>query len=165
MVWVGGDVKDHWAPTPAMGWLPPTSSVCPGPIQPGLEHLQGWGTTALWATCVNVTTKWKNLTKYKRWIRIICCFMQTLGSTQSSKHQGPSCFEERSPRVANVLHLSTEEHFKNPYFQMEHQEVGEEAEKSPEICWITKMYLILMLHYKKYHISNRWMNKDTERCN
>jgi len=32
-----------------MGWLPPTSSGYPGPIQPGLEHLQGWGTTALWA--------------------------------------------------------------------------------------------------------------------
>ena len=27
-----------------MGWLPPTSSGCPGPIQPGLGHLQGWGT-------------------------------------------------------------------------------------------------------------------------
>jgi len=27
---------------PAMGWLPPTSSGCPGPIQPGLGHLQGW---------------------------------------------------------------------------------------------------------------------------
>jgi len=26
-----------------MGWLAPISSGCPGPIQPGLEHLQGWG--------------------------------------------------------------------------------------------------------------------------
>uniref|UniRef100_A0A8C3PZG4 lysophospholipase n=1 Tax=Chrysolophus pictus TaxID=9089 RepID=A0A8C3PZG4_CHRPC len=32
-------------PTPAMGWLPP-SSGCPGPIH-GLEHLQGWAPTAL----------------------------------------------------------------------------------------------------------------------
>ena len=41
MAWVG---KALPAPTPAMGWLPPTSSGCPGPIPPGLGYLQGWGT-------------------------------------------------------------------------------------------------------------------------
>jgi len=40
MVWVEGDLKVHPAPTPAVGWVPPTRSGCPGPIQPGLEHLQ-----------------------------------------------------------------------------------------------------------------------------
>ena len=46
MAEVGGDLKDHPIPTPAMGWLPPTSPGSPGLI---LEHLQQWGTTALWA--------------------------------------------------------------------------------------------------------------------
>jgi len=32
-----------------MGWLPPPAQAAQGPIQPGLEHPQGWGTTALWA--------------------------------------------------------------------------------------------------------------------
>jgi len=32
-------------PVPWAG-LPPSSSAALGPIQPGLEHLQGWGTTA-----------------------------------------------------------------------------------------------------------------------
>jgi len=30
--WVGRDLKGHPAPTPAMGWVPLTSSGCPGPI-------------------------------------------------------------------------------------------------------------------------------------
>jgi len=30
MAWVGRDLKDQ-VPAPAMGWLPPTSSGCPGP--------------------------------------------------------------------------------------------------------------------------------------
>jgi len=29
--WVGGDLKGHQSQPPAMGWLPPTSSGCPGP--------------------------------------------------------------------------------------------------------------------------------------
>jgi len=52
MAWVGKDFKVH----EAMGWLPPTSSGCSGSIQPGLEHLQGWGTTALWATYARAST-------------------------------------------------------------------------------------------------------------
>ena len=28
---------------------PPPAQASQGPIQPGPEHLQGWGTTALWA--------------------------------------------------------------------------------------------------------------------
>jgi len=34
---------------PCHGLVASTSSGCPGPIQPGLVHLQGWGTTALCA--------------------------------------------------------------------------------------------------------------------
>ena len=37
------DLTAHPVPPPALGWLPPTTSGCPGPIQPGPEHLQGWG--------------------------------------------------------------------------------------------------------------------------
>ena len=48
-VWVGRGLKAHPAPTPRHGLVAPTSTGCPGPIQPGLEHLQGWGTAALWA--------------------------------------------------------------------------------------------------------------------
>ena len=47
MAWVGRDLKDHTAPTPPPHAGPPTSTFntspgCPGPIQPDLEHLQGW---------------------------------------------------------------------------------------------------------------------------
>jgi len=35
----------HFHP-PAMGWLPPPAQAAQVPIQPGLEHLQGWGSTA-----------------------------------------------------------------------------------------------------------------------
>jgi len=35
-------------PTPAMGWLPPPTQAAQCPIQPSLELLQRWGTTALW---------------------------------------------------------------------------------------------------------------------
>lgn len=40
MVKGGRDLKDHPAPTP-LPWAgtPPSSSGCPGPIQPGLEYL------------------------------------------------------------------------------------------------------------------------------
>lgn len=40
MAWFGQDLKDHLGPTP-VPWagLPITIS---GPIQPGLEYLQGW---------------------------------------------------------------------------------------------------------------------------
>jgi len=43
--WVGRGLKDHPVPT-SLPWagLLSTGSGCPGPIQPHLEHLQGWGT-------------------------------------------------------------------------------------------------------------------------
>ena len=45
MVFVGGDLKDHLVPTPLpQAGLSATSSGCRGPIQPGLECLEGWGT-------------------------------------------------------------------------------------------------------------------------
>uniref|UniRef100_A0A669P1K7 Cadherin EGF LAG seven-pass G-type receptor 3 n=1 Tax=Phasianus colchicus TaxID=9054 RepID=A0A669P1K7_PHACC len=42
---VGGDLKDHLIPTPALGWLPPPAQAAQGPIH-GFEHLQGWGIAA-----------------------------------------------------------------------------------------------------------------------
>ncbi|KAK4821027.1 hypothetical protein QYF61_012113 [Mycteria americana] len=44
MVWVGRDLTDHPVPTPChgQGHLPP-DQVAQSPIQPGLEHCQGWG--------------------------------------------------------------------------------------------------------------------------
>ena len=44
MARVGRDLKDHEAPiTPPHAGLPTsTFNTSPGPIQPGLEHLQGW---------------------------------------------------------------------------------------------------------------------------
>jgi len=47
MAWVGRDLKDHEAPTPccSQGHQPPyliLDQAAQGPIQPGLEHLQGW---------------------------------------------------------------------------------------------------------------------------
>ena len=40
MTWVGRDFKDHQDPTclPQEGLL---DQIMPGPVQPGLEHLQG----------------------------------------------------------------------------------------------------------------------------
>jgi len=45
--WVGRDLKDHEAPTPhhRQGPQPPhfiPDQAAQGPIQPGLENLQGW---------------------------------------------------------------------------------------------------------------------------
>jgi len=52
MAWVGRDLKDHWASTflPQAG--PPASHLIldqavQNPIQPSLEHLQGWGIHSL----------------------------------------------------------------------------------------------------------------------
>jgi len=47
MARVGRDLKDHEAPTPrhTQGHRPPhfiPAQAAQGPIQPGLEHLQGW---------------------------------------------------------------------------------------------------------------------------
>jgi len=41
---LGRDLKAHMVPTPCcrQGYHPPARAV-QGPIQPGLEHLQGWG--------------------------------------------------------------------------------------------------------------------------
>ena len=48
MAWVGRDLKDYESPTPChrQGHQPPhliLDQAAQGPIQPGLEHLQGWG--------------------------------------------------------------------------------------------------------------------------
>jgi len=49
MVWVGRDLKDHEAPPLLLQAGPPTSisNTAQGLIQPGLEHLQGWGIHSL----------------------------------------------------------------------------------------------------------------------
>ena len=45
MVWVGRDLKDHLVPTPCHGQRHlPLDQGAQSPIQPGLEHCQGWGT-------------------------------------------------------------------------------------------------------------------------
>ena len=41
-------------PVPWAG-LPPSSSAAQGPIQPGIEHLQGWGTTASLGSCASAS--------------------------------------------------------------------------------------------------------------
>jgi len=38
---------------PPWAGLPSTSAAAQGPIQPGLEHLQGWGTTAALHSCAS----------------------------------------------------------------------------------------------------------------
>jgi len=48
MARAGRDLKDHEAPNPhhSQGHQPPhviPAQAAQGPIQPGLEHLQGWG--------------------------------------------------------------------------------------------------------------------------
>jgi len=47
MAWVEGDFKDHLVPNlcRGQGYHPPAQAA-QGPIQPGLEHFQGWDTTA-----------------------------------------------------------------------------------------------------------------------
>ena len=52
MAQVGRDLKDHQALTPCcrQGHQPPPlipAQAAQGPIQPGLEHLQGWGIHSL----------------------------------------------------------------------------------------------------------------------
>ena len=43
--WIGleGTLKITELQPPAMGWFPPPAQAALGPIQPGLEHLQGRG--------------------------------------------------------------------------------------------------------------------------
>ena len=49
MARVGRDLKDHQAPTPLphAGLPSSVSNTAQGPIQPGLEQLQGWGIHSL----------------------------------------------------------------------------------------------------------------------
>jgi len=52
MAWVGRDPKDQQAPTPChiQGHQPPyltLEQAAQGPVQPGLEHLQGWSIHSL----------------------------------------------------------------------------------------------------------------------
>jgi len=50
------DLKDHRAPTHSCGQdCPPTAQAAQGPIQPGLECLQGWGTTASLGSCARAS--------------------------------------------------------------------------------------------------------------
>jgi len=44
--WLEGTLKPTQSHSMPWGGLAPSSSVTQGLIQPGLEHLQGWGTTA-----------------------------------------------------------------------------------------------------------------------
>ena len=43
-VWVGRDLKAHPAPTPCRGQgCHPAAQAAQGPVHPGPEHVQGWG--------------------------------------------------------------------------------------------------------------------------
>ena len=55
MVWAGRDLKGPSAPPPAMGRAAPPAQAAQGPIPPGLEHLQGWGTTAILGSCARAS--------------------------------------------------------------------------------------------------------------
>jgi len=54
MVWIGRDLKDHPIPTSCHWYLSPVEAA-QGHIQPGLEHLQGWGTTASVGSCARAS--------------------------------------------------------------------------------------------------------------
>ena len=57
MFWVGRDLlKAHPAPNPAVGRAATPSSAAQGPIQPGLERLQGWDTTASLRSCATASS-------------------------------------------------------------------------------------------------------------
>ena len=55
--WLGLEETLKSTPTHPMPWagLPPSSSAAQGPIQPGLERLQGWGTTASLGSCASAS--------------------------------------------------------------------------------------------------------------
>ena len=54
MAGVGKDLKDHPVPAPCHGQgCPPPAQAAQGPIQPGFECLQGWGTTASLGSCAS----------------------------------------------------------------------------------------------------------------
>jgi len=69
MAWVGRDLKDDQAPTPChrQGCQPPylmLDQAAQGPIQPGIEHLQGRGIHNLsgWL-CQSLTTQYRSMSK------------------------------------------------------------------------------------------------------
>ena len=44
MAWIGQDLNDHLVPTPCHGQgYHPAAQTAQYPIQPSLEHRQGWG--------------------------------------------------------------------------------------------------------------------------
>jgi len=48
MAWFEKQLKAHQVPTPCHGQSYPAAQAAQGPIQPGLECLQGWDT--VWAS-------------------------------------------------------------------------------------------------------------------
>jgi len=60
MAWVAKDIKVHQSQSSAKGQgCPPPAQSAQGPIQSGLEHLQGWGATAsLGSLCQGLTILW-----------------------------------------------------------------------------------------------------------
>ena len=62
MGWVGRDLKAH--PSQPVPWAvcPPASPGCPGPIPPGLGHLQGWGTHSFLCS-------WNKNPVIKQWLK------------------------------------------------------------------------------------------------
>ena len=58
MEWLGleGTLKPTQSHPVLLAGLPPSSSAAQGPIQPGLERLQGWGTTASLGSCASASS-------------------------------------------------------------------------------------------------------------
>jgi len=55
-VWVGRDLNTHPIPIPGHGQgCSPPAQAAQSPIQPGLEHLQRWGTTASLGSCASAS--------------------------------------------------------------------------------------------------------------
>jgi len=56
MAWVVRDLKTHPVPPPCHGQgCPPPAQAAQHPIQPGLERLQEWGTTASLGSCASTS--------------------------------------------------------------------------------------------------------------
>jgi len=55
MAWVGRDPKDYPVPTCCrQSCHPPSDQAAQGPIQPGLEHIQGWSIHSFFGQLVPV---------------------------------------------------------------------------------------------------------------
>lgn len=88
-------------PTPAVGWLPPNSSGCPGPIQSGLGHLQGWGKEAL-CCCLPVLEQRETCLQENPFCAATSHHLHPRGSKRAS-HFWRGCWVLPTPSVSALL--------------------------------------------------------------